>query len=253
MEPFAQYTNLSGGEDYTTISSIVPIIMELNLHLLEMRKKPNLSAVSLCLQEELQKRFDNLLSPKHTNFNPLYLAATALDPQFDLVISQEQKDAAKQYILQLLKEESEDVQNTPCDNESHTAEKTDSDSPPLKCFKHLSGLVTDKMNQLSQSSECLPIEKEVNSYFSRLQPSCSSVTKNDIADPIDFWITSEATYPMLSQLAFDILTIPTSSTSVERVFSTAGASCIGKRNRLTDSNLERKVFVKKNMNYITEM
>ena len=113
--------------------------------------------------------------------------------------------------------------------------------------------MTDKMNQLSQSSECLPIEKEVNSYFSRLQPSCSSVTKNDIADPIDFWITSEATYPMLSQLAFDILTIPASSTSVERVFSTAGASCIGKQNRLTDSNLEREVFVKKNKNYITEM
>ena len=63
LEPFAQYTNLCGGEDYTTRSSVVPIIMELKLHLLEMKKKLNLSAVSLCLCEELEKRFGNLLSP----------------------------------------------------------------------------------------------------------------------------------------------------------------------------------------------
>ena len=132
LEPFAQYTNLSGGEDYTTISSIVPIIMELNLHLLEMRKKPNLSAVSLCLQEELQKRFDNILSPKHTNFNPLYLAATALDPQFDMIISQEQKDAAKQYILQLLKEESEDVVQT-----RHVTTKVTQKKQPILILLHL--------------------------------------------------------------------------------------------------------------------
>ena len=104
LEPFAQYTNLSGGEDYTTVSSVVPIIMELKLHLSEMKKKPNLSTVSLCLYEELERRFGNLISPEHINFNPLYLAATSLDPQFtkfNMITSKEQKDAAKQYILQL--------------------------------------------------------------------------------------------------------------------------------------------------------
>lgn len=33
LKPFSEYTNLAGGDSYTTISSIVPIIMELGLHL----------------------------------------------------------------------------------------------------------------------------------------------------------------------------------------------------------------------------
>ena len=33
LKPFAQYTSLIGGEHYSTISSVIPIVMELNLHL----------------------------------------------------------------------------------------------------------------------------------------------------------------------------------------------------------------------------
>ena len=33
LEPFVEYTALGGGEDYTTISCVVPILMELKLHI----------------------------------------------------------------------------------------------------------------------------------------------------------------------------------------------------------------------------
>jgi len=36
LQPFAQYTMLASGEEYTTSSSVIPIIMELNHHLKEM-------------------------------------------------------------------------------------------------------------------------------------------------------------------------------------------------------------------------
>ena len=52
-------------------------------------------------------------------------------------------------------------------------------------------------------------------------------------------------YPVLSSMALDILTIPASSTPVERVFSVAGESTSGKRNRLADQNLEREILVRK--------
>ena len=39
--------------------------------------------------------------------------------------------------------------------------------------------------------------------------------------------------------------IPTYSAPVEHVFSTAGESTTGKRNRLADRNLERKVLLRK--------
>ena len=33
LEPFAEYTSLCGGEEYTSISCVVPVLMELKLHL----------------------------------------------------------------------------------------------------------------------------------------------------------------------------------------------------------------------------
>lgn len=54
LKPFAQYTSLVSGEEYTTISSVIPIVMEINLHLEEMKKIPELSAVSTLLQSELK-------------------------------------------------------------------------------------------------------------------------------------------------------------------------------------------------------
>ena len=33
LQPFAEFTDLVSGEEFTTISSVIPTIMELNLHL----------------------------------------------------------------------------------------------------------------------------------------------------------------------------------------------------------------------------
>ncbi len=67
------------------------------------------------------------------------------------------------------------------------------------------------------------------------------------------WVEKQGSYPLLSQVVVDILTIPASSWSapIERVFSTAGESTTGKRNRLQSSNLEREVILRKNTKYLT--
>ena len=52
LSPFAIYTSLISGEDFTTVSCVVPILMELKMHLEEM-KKPGLSTAAALLQSEL--------------------------------------------------------------------------------------------------------------------------------------------------------------------------------------------------------
>ena len=37
LKPFAEFTNVISGEEFTTISSVTPTIMELNLHLENVR------------------------------------------------------------------------------------------------------------------------------------------------------------------------------------------------------------------------
>lgn len=72
----------------------------------------------------------------------------------------------------------------------------------------------------------------------------------DFADPIQYWIGQQANYPLISPVAIDLLMIPGSSAPVERVLSTAGDSTIGKRNRLSNHNLEREVLLKKNKHFL---
>lgn len=50
--------------------------------------------------------------------------------------------------------------------------------------------------------------------------------------------------------AFDLLSTPPASTPVERIFSTGGEATTGKRNRLTDHNLEREILLGQNKMYL---
>ena len=81
LKPFAQYTSLVGGEDNVTISSMIPIVMELNLHLDEMKKTPEMSSVSHLLQSELKRRFRKYTDPSDPDSEPLFLMSTMLDPR----------------------------------------------------------------------------------------------------------------------------------------------------------------------------
>jgi len=103
MNPFTLYTSLSSGEDYTTISSVIPIIMELNLHLGEMKKVPEMMEVSNVLQSELKRRFRRCTDPGDPNHDPLFLMATMLDPRYKVLLNPIQLESIvrKRYLKKL--------------------------------------------------------------------------------------------------------------------------------------------------------
>ena len=86
LEPFAKYRQLASGEDMSTISMVIPIIMELDMHLDEMKNRPGLSAACTVLKVALHKRFDKVLKPDLSDvvnspdtFQKVYVATTFLD------------------------------------------------------------------------------------------------------------------------------------------------------------------------------
>lgn len=54
---------LASGEEYTTSSSVVPILMELDLHLKEMQKITEISKVNYPIVVKLNKRFAKWIDP----------------------------------------------------------------------------------------------------------------------------------------------------------------------------------------------
>ena len=93
-------------------------------------------------------------------------------------------------------------------------------------------------------SNC-PGEKEVDAFIEQSKSNCPHPT-----DALDYWVKSEPLFPTLSNVACDVLVVPASSAPIERTFSIAGDACIGKRNRLTNANLEREVLIKSNKAYL---
>ena len=70
-------------------------------------------------------------------------------------------------------------------------------------------------------------------------------------EPLDFWMSNEHKYPILSAFTQYLLVIPASSTPIECVFYVSGYISCGRRNRLNDKNLEREVLVKENKKYLS--
>lgn len=71
-------------------------------------------------------------------------------------------------------------------------------------------------------------------------------------EPLDYWIQKKDVYPLLFPVASGILCTLASTAPVERVFSASGEVTKGKRNRLSDQNLERETLLHKNKLYLSE-
>ena len=133
-------------------------------------------------------------------------------------------------------------ENTPCQTE--VAEPAIAE-PQRKQFRHLERVLEQKWKEGLRKKSKLPHgQAEVERFFESLH------TLADDADPFAFWLDQASVYPMLSPVAIDVLAIPASSAPVERVVSTAGESTTGKRNRLSDHNLEREVLLRKNRHFL---
>lgn len=66
-------------------------------------------------------------------------------------------------------------------------------------------------------------------------------------DPLKYWLANKKRFPALSHLARKYLSAPPSSVDSERIFSTAGNVCVDNRSRLSSDNLEKLVFLNKNL------
>lgn len=103
LQPFAQYTSLISGEEYTTVSGVLPIIMELNLHLEELKQtvdSPELSGTASQLQSDLQRRLKKLTDRGDLDYESLFLVSMMLDPRYKVLLNPTQAESAKKSHLE---------------------------------------------------------------------------------------------------------------------------------------------------------
>ena len=119
------------------MSAVIPVIMEINLHLEELKKEKvaDLSDVATVLQSELKRRFRKCTDPNNPEHDPRFLAATFLDPRYKVLLNPIQTESAKTELLRQLKDLSENGGSS-SSSAMASPDHPESDEPPMKRFCH---------------------------------------------------------------------------------------------------------------------
>ena len=239
---------MAGGEEYPTLSLVLPMYWELQYHLDEMMKVPFLENVSTILMKELHKCFNRLIDPTDPDHDPVYMIATLLDVRYKLHFTNSQMAHAKKECLRLLGEY-ENEENEATSGAYQPIPDDDDDEPAAKrcAYDHVYNTLkkASSIKALKQKDKTLP-EKQLHSYLSGTKGLIDLMS-----DPLSYQINSLHT--VVARLAIDLLSAPSSSTLVERTFSAAGIATSGRRNKLAKENLEKEVLLNKNKQYFSHI
>ena len=187
LQPLAEFILLLSGEEFTTISSALPTIMDIHLHPEEMKSSSDrhTGEVAKLMQVDLKRRFRKFTDPYDTQSNPLYITAIALDPRCKLLLNPGQTEFAKVHLLKEIKDMVEDPSSS-SESDSPRHEIThDSEPPPKKKkrFRHLETVIEQKWKEgLKKSAALPPGRAEIEHYFSTVESA------TDTVDPLQYWI-----------------------------------------------------------------
>lgn len=98
--------------------------------------------------------------------------------------------------------------------------------------------------QQSEPTAKPTLDAEYAAYWAILEKT--NVEKDELPEPFSFWESHYFELEQLAELAFEVLSIPATSSEVERSFSQAGHIVGGRRWSLSDANLERETFLRHN-------
>lgn len=119
--------------------------------------------------------------------------------------------------------------------------------PVVKKLKLVEQMMRDQESEISQSPSALL--QELEGY------SQDKFRLDTTIDPIHYWTEKQqraGSASALAMFACHYLSIPASSSFVESIFSYAGFSSEKLRNKISDQNLEREVFVKVNREFFQQ-
>ena len=113
-------------------------------------------------------------------------------------------------------------------------------------FKH----VTQKLlNKAPKARNKSPFARDIEVYEDHCERVSERLANSDTAnllnqDPLDYWVSEEHRFETkIAQAIQDILCIPATSTSSERLFSISGQLSSGVKQNINPSNLEKNVII----------
>ena len=223
LQIFDKFTIEMSAEKVTSSSKIIPII-----HMINSSLSTDETSISQNLLKEMETRFSN---PEE---NTLWAMSTILDPRFKQHCIRNEAVKEKIYNDMLNSSAETEKENTltseEMKREGEEETEEDEDDPWLQFDQEL-----NKKFKVTATQET-----EIQKYFAE-----NPVPRKQ--DPLKWWMTAARSYPLLSEEANKYLCIPASSVPSERLFSKAGELVSKKRSSLSDSTINKVLFLNKNL------
>jgi hypothetical protein len=248
LKPFNDITNEMSKDFDTTIPKVYSSIRFLKHHLHSFIEKGSDSAkhCAKLLTEDIDKRFDHFFNVENEKFSDgIYIASTFMDPRFARILDEKQRNCAITFIKQYFQQYINNTEANPeSDNNNEIQES--SDISEFEAF-----MATDLSRTGSQTIYNMDLDKQLIQWGHIMSKS----KVNMKTDALNFWKEDISVQNLLDlkNIALNILCTPSSTATVERIFSAAGNACIGRRNRLSNSRLEMIVFFKNNAKFLNTL
>ncbi|CAO4380995.1 unnamed protein product [Caenorhabditis nigoni] len=232
---FIVMTTLEG--DSSTASSTVPNLIALDNHIGNNRNST--TGIGKFIKNEFRRRTKDIV----TDMN--FLVLSFLDPRFcyhkNALGKTDWKVVEKQFIESF--ESNKDDAKSLCSSSS-----TKLINNNLKT--NLSPLANLLQNKDDLDEESSNLKTEITRYKAHITQH--SRPTHD-TDPLDYWKVNSFSFPLLSKIARELLSIPSSSASTERIFSkTSYIYSNPRRNRLNPITLESVLLVSAGAHLLSE-
>lgn len=241
LEPFKQATILlQSSKSYPALSYLLPTVFGLRCELEDSQcETEEMKQVVFVMKDSINIRFklDDVLG-----FNRSALFATMLDVRFIQLsfltpnqAEQAWKSLRTVYNVAALVDANSQQSAAQADGRPHKKQKV---NPAERFMCQTQPVLTDLRS----------VDSHVSSEFSHYQ----SLKSIDV-DPLKWWAAHENEYPILSQIAKQVLCIPPSSASSERGFSALSNVNSAKRTRLDHDRLGKLAMCKHNITSLSDM
>lgn len=235
LKPFEIMTAELSGENYITISTIIPLIRGLQHMLRNIKIETTIGeAFKNTLMDVINRRLGNLEK------NKIVAKATFLDPRFKKTAFGYMENAnnvqkwISEELIPMINVNNE--QNTETDNIPSTS--TESTGSTISLWDHFDNKVSQVQATTNPHTTSTLIIRQY------LEMPLLDRKKN----PLNFWNQHKNTFPELYKMQLKYLCVPATSVPSERVFSKTGQITNDRRSRLSSKILDYIVFLNSNLN-----
>ena len=229
--------------NYASSSVIIPILNTLKVALTTEEGDEGIMRMKRGMLKSLQDRYQDVEQ------NPLCALASALDPRFKLKVFSSASSASHARMLLTTQCEQILLSYTQQNQTLPKRLRTDFDSNTQASSSTLWNIFDDMMDDPeSDSNDVRGYTAEVMVEMYLKEPI---INRKCHIDPLNYWKEKKMVWNGLAIMASKYLSIPPSSASSERLFSSAADIISQERNRLNPDRAEMLLFLKKTYLFLT--